>query len=397
MNRSYSYINTATKLVNLFDGEKPFNAFLKQFFAANKKYGSRDRRQIAALCYNYFRLGFAAHHLPLEERLLLGVFLFEEQSSEILEKLKPEWNARVALPLKKKLVLVKKLFAITDLFPFQNELSKGVDIEAFCQSFLIQPAVFFRIRPQNRTTSLRKLEKVKIPYKFVNDECIQMQAGTNVQDFFIINKEVVIQDYNSQQVLNYLKNEAVQKKLYSHAKKPLFSAWDCCAASGGKSILLMDIFYKKIELTVSDIRASIVLNLHQRFKKAGIKEYKYFISDVGTADFTPVSSDFDLVICDAPCTGSGTWSRTPEALCYFKEENIAGYQTLQKEIVSHVLPHLKKGGLFIYITCSVFQKENEAVSEFIIEKRKYKLIEQHLLKGYNLKADSMFVAVFEKL
>ena len=73
------------------------------------------------------------------------------------------------------------------------------------------------------------------------------------------------------------------------------------------------------------------MNLHRRFKKAGIKEYKYFIADVGNADFKPGQLDFDLIICDAPCSGSGTWSRTPEQLCFFTEEKIID---LENELIS---------------------------------------------------------------
>jgi 16S rRNA (cytosine967-C5)-methyltransferase len=140
-----------------------------------------------------------------------------------------------------------------------------------------------------------------------------------------------------------------------------------------------------------------VLNLHQRFIKAGIKAYRYFISDVSNPDFTPITSDFEIVICDAPCTGSGTWSRTPEQLCYFNKDSIMEYNRLQKKIVSHVLPHLRTGGLFIYITCSVFKDENERIAEFISENLNCKILQQQLLKGYHQKADTMFVTVFKKL
>ena len=73
------------------------------------------------------------------------------------------------------------------------------------------------------------------------------------------------------------------------------------------------------------------------------------------------------------------------------------YNRLQKKIVSHVLPHLRTGGLFIYITCSVFKGENERIAEFISENLNCKILQQQLLKGYHRKADTMFVTVFKKL
>ncbi|MEO6231292.1 MAG: methyltransferase domain-containing protein [Ferruginibacter sp.] len=397
MNRFYSYINTSLKLITSFKGEKPFAVFIRQFFSANKKYGSRDRRQISSLCYNYFRLGFGAFNLAPEDKILLAFFLCETATSEFLEKLKPEWNEKINLSLQEKLAFVKDEFSLAAILPFTKNLSEGIDPEAFCKSLLIQPSLFLRVRPHANARTLKKLEKSKLIYETIGEDCIRMPIGTNVQEILTIDKDVVIQDYNSQQVLNFFRKDVYQPKLNADASDPRLTVWDCCAASGGKSILLMDIFGNNLDLTISDIRPSIVLNLHQRFKRAGIKEYKYFISDIGQPDFTPISSDFDLIICDAPCSGSGTWSRTPESLYYFKETSISDYNKLQKKITSNAFPHLKRGGIFVYITCSVFKNENEDIAAFIQEKFNCKLLEQKMLTGFTKKADSMFTAVFQKL
>jgi 16S rRNA (cytosine967-C5)-methyltransferase len=260
---------------------------------------------------------------------------------------------------------------------------------------LVKPFLFLRIRPQCRLTTLKKLERSKLAYQLLNEDCVQLPPATNAEEFFIIDKEVVIQDYNSQQVLNYLRlNES--KIFGEEVPPPGLSTWDCCAASGGKSILLYDILKRKIDLTISDIRLSIVLNLHQRFKRANIKEYKYFIADIGNARFTPPASNYQLIICDAPCTGSGTWGRTPEQLCFFNSSGIKEFSDKQKRIVNNVVPHLVEGGIFVYITCSVFKEENEAIASFIKDTFKIKLLHQEILKGFDKKADTMFVAVFKK-
>lgn len=396
MSRYHSYINTAQKIIESYKGDKPFAIFIKQFFAAEKKYGAKDRRQVAALCYNYFRMGFAARHLPADQQLLLASFLCEHASTELMEKLQPGWNAAMALPLNDKLALVANDFAPAAIFPFRDELSSGVDVETFCSSFLVQPDLFIRIRPQTRIAALKKLERSKMPHRFVTQDCVALATAEKLDDYFIIDKEIVVQDYNSQQVLNYLKQHHLPAPADKDKSKPELSIWDCCAASGGKSILLNDILNRKIDLTVSDIRASIVLNLHRRFKKAGIKEYKYFIADITSTGFKKEQVAFDLVICDAPCSGSGTWSRTPEQLCFFKQAAIVEYSNLQKKIITNVMPYLQTGGLFVYITCSVFKKENEDVAKWVTENFSCRLLEQQLLTGYDKKADSMFVAVFEK-
>ena len=156
-----------------------------------------------------------------------------------------------------------------------------------------------------------------------------------------------------------------------------------------------------IELTVSDIRESILFNLNKRFAKAGLKNYKSFVIDLTdsnlesqTSQKGSIGKNFDLIVCDAPCTGSGTWSRTPEQLYFFDDKKIGEYSAIQKKIVSTIIPRLKRGGWLLYITCSVFKKENEEVAEFIGSNPGIELIKMELLKGYAKKADTMFAALF---
>ena len=78
------------------------------------------------------------------------------------------------------------------------------------------------------------------------------------------------------------------------------------------------------------------------------------------------------------------------------KEKIETYSVLQKKIVSNVIPQIRPGGMFIYITCSVFKKENEENVYFIKENFHLELKQMEILKGYDQKADSMFVAVLQK-
>jgi 16S rRNA (cytosine967-C5)-methyltransferase len=81
-------------------------------------------------------------------------------------------------------------------------------------------------------------------------------------------------------------------------------------------------------------------------------------------------------------------------LSFFKLAQLDQYVERQKLIVKNAHQHLTKGGLFFYITCSVFTKENENVVEFIKEKTALKLLSTQYIKGFEIKADTMFVAVF---
>ena len=373
----------------MYNGEEPFSSFLKKYFSANKKFGSKDRKAISHSCYCYFRLGKAAKNLPIEERILVGLFMCSNEANEMLAAIKPEWNEKVLLPVSEKCSMFNVQCSILNVFPWKDELSEGIDQEKLCESFFVQPDVFVRVRPGKREVILKKLQIADCRFEILNENCISFANAIKLEDILDIDEEVVIQDYNSQQAGHFFKSKISDLK-------SKIRVWDCCAGSGGKSIMAYDID-PNIELTVSDIRESILANLKKRFQRAHITNYKSFVVDLSSNKPKIPNLKSKIIVCDAPCTGSGTWSRTPEQLYFFDEKKIEEYSKLQKEIVSNAIPLLQPGGAFIYITCSVFKKENEEVVEFIKQKFQLQVKRMEVLKGYDKKADSMFVAVFEKL
>jgi 16S rRNA (cytosine967-C5)-methyltransferase len=90
---------------------------------------------------------------------------------------------------------------------------------------------------------------------------------------------------------------------------------------------------------------------------------------------------YDIIICDAPCTGSGTWSRTPRATLFFQQPSIDSFAEKQKRIVDNAVCHLKKGGIFFYITCSVFKKENELLATYMEQQLQLELVQMNHLYG----------------
>jgi 16S rRNA (cytosine967-C5)-methyltransferase len=389
MSRFHSYISSAVKVIETYGGGKPLMHHLKSFFAAEKKYGSRDRKIISALCYNYFRISHAVKHQTIGEAILTGLFLTEDRPNEILALMRSKWNELITNSLAQKSAFLH-IDPLT-LFPFSEELSDEIDKEKFALSFLMQPQLFLRLRPGKEKIVTGKLMANSVSFEKINEDCLALANSTRLDDILIINREAVIQDDNSQNVLSYLvKNPGYFKR------EQAISVWDCCAASGGKSILLFDILKGRIELTVTDIRDSILQNLDKRLKEAGVPVFKKTVADLTKKNPFPAEEKFSIIICDAPCTGSGTWSRTPEQLLHFDDKDLLMFAERQKQIVSNAVPYLQQGGLFFYITCSVFKKENEEIAMFIKEKFHMQLLQKEYLKGYDKRADNMFVAVFTK-
>lgn len=390
--RFQSYFNTALILINGYNGSMPLAHYLKQYFAQHKKHGSKDRRYIGHLCYCYYRLGHALKDISVEDRLRAALFISIDDIAEWNILFNEQWMKNHSGLLRKRIAFIQSIypFAITGIFPWQEALSEGIDTEAFAMSHLVQPDLFLRVRPGKQDAVLQKLQQNNIEYTELGNNAIALPNATKIDTVVALNKEAVVQDYSSQQV----------QQLFSFIKpngREAITTWDCCAASGGKSILAFDNI-KNIELTVSDIRASIIHNLQQRFFEAGIKDYKSFVADISDAanlNDVIANRQYNLVICDAPCTGSGTWGRTPEQLYFFTEDKIAHYSSLQQKIALNIIPHVKKDGYLLYITCSVFRQENEDITA-IMQQQGLTLADQRVIAGYNKKADTMFAALFKK-
>jgi len=375
-----SYLQSAVAILQLYDGAIPFASWLKNYFKQNKKFGSKDRKAISDLCFCFYRLGHAFSESSVEEKILVGQFLCHTNSRFVTE-LKPEWQPYLTqtIPEKLKILNAGEDFAI---FPFAQELSPEIEKGSFNVSHLAQPDLFLRIRRGKQETVIKKLNAGAISFSIEND-CVRLANTSKVDDILELDKDAVVQDKSSQQVLEPLKQ---------NWNMGSFTAWDCCAASGGKTILLHDL-YPKALLTVSDIRESILHNLRSRFRRAGIQQYQSFVADVSAPSFQS-NKKYDVIICDAPCSGSGTWGRTPEQLHFFKQDKISHYADLQKRIAINASKSLKKDGMFVYITCSVFKKENEEVVLYLSNHTSLQLKSQQYFKGYKEKADTLFVALF---
>jgi 16S rRNA (cytosine967-C5)-methyltransferase len=332
-------------------------------------------------------MGKVVMNTSTEEKILTGLFLCSDKSNEILAALKPEWNEKAELSIREKYSIFNIQCSMLNVFPWKDELSGGIDHEKFCESFFIQPDLFLRLRPGKEKIVLQKLKQAGIDFKIISETCLALPNSSKIDEIIELDKEAVVQDHNSQKTGEVIKSEILNLKSE-------ISVWDCCAGSGGKSIMAFDTD-PKIKLAVSDTRESILANLKKRFANAGIKNYESFVVDLANKSAIP-NLKSEIIIADVPCSGSGTWSRTPEQLYFFQERKIGEYSALQKRIVSNAIAQLQPGGSFVYITCSVFKKENEEVAAFIKENFHLKIKQMEVLIGYDKKADSMFVALFEK-
>lgn len=380
--KAINQLKTFQRILDEYPAETPLSKFLPGFYRQNKQMGSTDRRIANRLVYNYFRLGKALPHIAVAERLFAAEFLCNTHLNSFLQHFKPEWAACIGFTLHEKLQIVRTTFPdfnLDDIFPWTNHLSADIEKDAFLKSFFAQPDLFIRVHKGFEGQVKAGLAVADIAFRDEGNNCIALPNGTRLETIFPNQHWFEVQDFSSQQTAAFFRPQKWE------------SWWDACAASGGKSLLLYDL-EPTVKLVVSDIRESILSNLDERFQQAGLRKYQVKLLDLTqNNDLILHGYAFDGIILDAPCSGSGTWGRTPEMISQFDAGKIEFFQRLQKSIVSNVVKYLKPGKPLIYITCSVFKAENEEVVGFMVRELGLKLEEQTVLKGYECKADTMFV------
>jgi len=139
--------------------------------------------------------------------------------------------------------------------------------------------------------------------------------------------------------------------------------WDACAGAGGKTLALADRMGGKGSILATDPHEGRLTELKRRARRAGVQTAR---GVQWTGEGLPRSAKkaaFDGVLVDAPCSGSGTWRRNPEARWHTKAEDVARLAALQAKILGTAAKGVRPGGRLVYATCSLARSEDEAVVE----------------------------------
>ncbi|MDB6170470.1 MAG: Fmu (Sun) domain protein [Verrucomicrobia bacterium] len=129
---------------------------------------------------------------------------------------------------------------------------------------------------------------------------------------------------------------------------------DACAGAGGKTLQLARLVGSDGAVTAHDIRPEALDELLDRADRAGLENVQTVASPSGT---------YDGVLVDAPCSGSGTWRRSPHLKWTTTPAAVAERADLQRELLARFSAHVRPGGLLAYATCSLSRRENEDVVE----------------------------------
>jgi len=146
--------------------------------------------------------------------------------------------------------------------------------------------------------------------------------------------------------------------------KPL-RVLDLCAAPGGKSTLLQSLISDKSLLVSNDVIKSRTAILEENITKWGAANV--VVTNNDPKDFARLENYFDVIVVDAPCSGSGLFRRDPDAISEWSENNVVLCSQRQQRIVADVWPALKGNGVLIYSTCSYSKEEDESILDWLYD------------------------------
>ena len=142
---------------------------------------------------------------------------------------------------------------------------------------------------------------------------------------------------------------------------------DLCAGAGGKTLALAASMLNSGQVYAYDDDKLQLRPIFERLQRAGARNVQV-LNGGNTGQLLALGPRFDLVLADAPCTGSGTWRRRPDAKWRLKPQALAERQADQRTVLSLAARLVKPGGRLVYVTCSVLAEENtDQVTAFLAE------------------------------
>jgi 16S rRNA (cytosine967-C5)-methyltransferase len=240
------------------------------------------------------------------------------------------------------------------------------------------PKMTYRLN--NLKSSFEELEKYDI--NIINGLAFECETNLLKTDEFREGK-LLVQDYSSQLVINYLDLE------------DNLTVLDVCAAPGTKTTQIAQLMNNSGKIVANDIyqhRVELIKNLAD---KLGVTNIECINQDATTIE---LSSTFDRILVDAPCSGLGVLRKKPDIKFHLTMTDIDEIITIQENILDNVCKYLIKDGILVYSTCTLNKKENQKqVIKFLKKHEEFQLLEEKTVLPYEFASDGFYMAKLKKV
>ncbi len=366
----------------------PLDGFLDKYYRNRRFIGSKDRRTITTTLYEMIRSRALIDHAltafcnlsTLNDRLRLIAFLvlikkmpelsvlelFEGQTYG-LPALKADEILHLGTLQKEQSTPIDASNAVLANVPewlFNEELYSGIFRSALLDELdALNKAAPTDIRVNPQKTSLTALQSMLTEHGIKSEQtphalhALRVEGRPSLKALNAFREgHFEFQDEGSQLIASLV------------AFKEPRTILDLCAGAGGKTVHLGCILNDKSSITATDIQPKRLLEAKKRARRAGLKTVTFIDYPLDNpAILLETHPQFECVLIDAPCTGSGTWRRKPELKWRLKREDITLMARLQGKILARASSLVCPGGDLVYVTCSIFYEENESIVEKFLE------------------------------
>lgn len=337
-NQARTFLRLLAPIRARWHTDQALPAFIQRSLSAERSFGSRDRRLYRELIYTAIR------YLPWIEPHL------DAQPDEAIRQL--AWLC-AEIPAT---AAFRAAFATgepptgdkADLFPaWFHEHCPELFTPAELDAQLRRAPLWLRLQTEDVDLVRSEFEsrewRSRVSPLLPGAVEVRDEADVTKTDAWQLGR-VEVQDLGSQLVLETI------------GLKPGGKWLDACAGAGGKSLQLARLLGPQGTIDAHDIRPAALAELRDRADRASIQNIHTL------APLAPLASGaYDGVLVDAPCSGSGTWRRSPHLKWTTTPALIAERSRLQAELLARFSAAVKPGGRLVYATCSLSAQENEQV------------------------------------
>lgn len=358
---------------------RPADVALADLFKRNRHYGSRDRRFFSALVFSWFRWSGWLDRLPATPAQAAAAYALDATEPHPAALVwNPAFEPAGILDLQAKSLAVARWFNLAqppawqDLVPAWTEpelLHAGQPglFHRFVTAVQARPPVWLRCKRGRSAEVLSALRDAGLPartHTTVPDAIAVEGAIPAAQLQRATDGAFEVQDLASQCVGHFCDAQ------------PGEHWWDVCAGAGGKALHLADVLGDAGSVIATDVRRSALGELARRARASHASNVTIRESQAaGVVPVLPAASQ-DGILVDAPCSGMGTWNRSPDARWRTSREDLPRLAEQQLAILRQAAPALRAGGRLIYAVCSLARTETaNVVQRFLHAEPSFRIAE----------------------
>ena len=264
----------------------------------------------------------------------------------------------------------------------------GDRAEALAKATLERPTEWIRVNLQ-KTSAPVLAEKLGITgSSILYDRYIEIPRDVGVK-LLLATPEFVKGEFSFQ-------NPSAYEVVKLLDLKSGLKVWDACAAPGGKTALMAEM-NGSLEILASDSSASRLEKMQDLMNRLGLKNIKTEVLDLAASFDTSLSSKFDRILLDVPCSNMGVIARRPESIYRLTPESINEIAELQYKILENASTALAPGGRIVYATCSPDPAETtRVIARFLKAHPEFVKVGEPVLPGLkDSRLDGFFAQALE--